>query len=45
MTFEIHLFKNQIWAVLAPLNSPFDPMAWSTPVNISQLLNPPCVAS
>ena len=38
-------FLNQFWAVLEPLNSPRDPMAWSTPVNISQLLYPPCVAS
>ena len=36
---------NQFWAVLEPLNSHRGPMAWSTPVNISQLLHPTCVAS
>ena len=40
MTFKIHLYINfgLFW-------SPRGPMAWSTPVNISQLLYPPCVAS
>ena len=38
-------FLNQFWAVLEPLNSPRDPLAWSTPVNIGQLLYPLSAAS